>query len=95
VLQITKTIILLVFSFRLLKNTDLDALEANMEFKLNSVPSYPQQDKERSPWIPKPAAGTSLVRMSLIRFDCDSCVYPYEENDGLMSFPIQLQCLNL
>lgn len=36
---------------------DLDALEANMEFKLNSVPSYPQQDKEGSPWIPKPAVG--------------------------------------
>jgi hypothetical protein len=89
VLQIIKTIILLVFPFRLLKNAELDALEANTEFKLNSVPSYLQQDKERSPR--SPAAGTSLVRMSLIRFDCDSYVYPYEEND----VSIQSQCLKL
>jgi hypothetical protein len=34
---------------------ELDALEANTEFKLNSVPSYLQQDKERPPR--SPAAG--------------------------------------
>jgi hypothetical protein len=31
------------------------------------------------------AAGTSPMRLSLIRFP----VYPYEEIDGLMSFPVQ------
>jgi hypothetical protein len=71
------------------KNAELDALEANMEFKSNSVPSCLQEDKERSRRCPKLAAGTSLARMSLIRFDCDSCVYHYKENDGLMSFSIQ------
>jgi hypothetical protein len=35
-----------MLSFCLLKNAELDALEAGMDFESNSVPSYLQPEKE-------------------------------------------------
>jgi hypothetical protein len=41
-----KTILSLMLSFCVLKNAELDALEADMDFESNSGPSYLQPDKE-------------------------------------------------
>ena len=91
----TNSFLYLLSSFGLLENAELDALEADMDFESESVPSYLQPDQESELNLPAAPTGHAAVpanQQQVVEFFFDFSAAFHTYTMAVIWFSLSLLC---